>query len=371
MDPVMRRDPSSKPSKPSKPIKPGKSGPPSPTSAPAPNRNSYSRVHPRDAAMKHDQSTKTYDNDRDRDRDRRDRDRFDRDRRVPAIDSHSRPSALRSLSPISRRPEGYGGRGRDTRDELFPDQGDRSRRPDVSQRGRSPGRGRNLDASREVKDRPPREERGDKFEQDKHRGIPTSPRHGPRNNDHGSIFFALVEKTAEKSKPGVSVNVTGAVEPKGRRGRQKISQKLQSRRDWIIRRRLLVGGRPPLATKILGLDTPTVATLSSCIDIVAAPLRRFMRPTLNDALCLAHVETHKSETAVARHYLHLGDPLFHVLSHPLVPLLPGHRLAHQKLAPTLDDHLLPSNPLDPIFHLDHLGSVRPGVLVKKANIART
>lgn len=139
--------------------------------------------------MKHDYSSKGFDNeDRDRARDRRDRDKFDRGRRVSAIDSHShsRPSALRSHSPVSQRPEVYGGRGRDTRDDLFSQQKEKPPRSDVSQRGRSRDRSRDREeGSREMKDHPLRAERGETFEQDDYHNIPTSPRHGPRNNEYG------------------------------------------------------------------------------------------------------------------------------------------------------------------------------------------
>ncbi|KAI1391044.1 Pkinase-domain-containing protein [Hypoxylon trugodes] len=179
MDSVLRRHPS----------KSSLSSPP--TRALNSKNNSGSHIHSRDVAMKHDHSSKAYDNDdRVRVRERRDRDRFDSDRRGPASNSQSRRSAVgRSSSPISRRPEGpSGAKARDNHDETLSHQNDKSRKSDVVQRGRSQDRGRALedDGSRDVKDRPLRDGHADKFDQDKPRGIPTSPRHGPRNNHHAS-----------------------------------------------------------------------------------------------------------------------------------------------------------------------------------------
>ncbi|KAI1103558.1 Pkinase-domain-containing protein [Jackrogersella minutella] len=177
MDPVMRRHPS----------KPG--FPPSSTSAPTPNNKFGSESHPRDAAMKHDQERKGHDNDDgDRVRDRRDHDKSDPDHRITANNSHSRPSTLRSPSPNSRRPGGYGNRGGDARDEVFSQMSERSHKPDANQRGRSQDRSKNLedDGLREVKDRHLWDGHGEKFDQDKHHNIPTSPRRGPRSNDYAS-----------------------------------------------------------------------------------------------------------------------------------------------------------------------------------------
>ncbi|KAI0011151.1 Pkinase-domain-containing protein [Xylariaceae sp. FL0662B] len=168
MDPVMRR-------------RPGQPASPSPTQTSIPTHNLPMLPHPRDAAMKRDRSGKGDDDVR------RDRDRSDRDRRVSATNPHPGSSRLRSLSPISRRPQDPRDRDRNARGERFHDQSDEPHRPDAGQRGRSQDRSRdNQDSSRAVKDRPPRDERGGKLDQDRLDGIPTSPRHGPRNDNYAS-----------------------------------------------------------------------------------------------------------------------------------------------------------------------------------------
>ncbi|OTB07841.1 hypothetical protein M426DRAFT_230017 [Hypoxylon sp. CI-4A] len=166
-----------------------KPGPSSPTSASTSNNILGPRTHPRDAAMKHDQSNRSYENDeRDRVRDRRDRDRPNPDRRVSATHSHSKPSALRSPSPNSRRTEGYGDRARDAHDDEFSQQGEKTHRSNVGRRGRSQDRGRNLEDNglRDNKDRAMRDGHSEIFDGDKRLDVPTSPRHGPRNNEHAS-----------------------------------------------------------------------------------------------------------------------------------------------------------------------------------------